>query len=384
MKGDVQKVIIKHLKTNHLENPLGYDLRKPVFSYVVEETESKKQKAARVTVALDPEFSDVVYDSGEREDIVNTAFELPIETEPQTRYFWKVQVWGDAGDTAVSDTAWFETPLETKAVQMHLEADWISPALTKEVQVTLVKRFSVDRPVKKARMYMVGLGLYELYLNGEKQGDECLLPGFCDYDTWIPYQMFEMELVQGENEIEVMLGDGWYKGVYGMRTVVENYGDRLACIGELRVWYEDGSCEVIPTDLSWQAKKSPVVFSGIYPGEVYDTTVDDSERFPVEVIGLDKSRLTPRLNPPITIHEHITPAEVIHTPAGETVLDMGQNMVGWLSFKCSAPRGTKLFFQFGEILQDGNFYNDNLRTAKAEFTYISDGTERVVRQHFTT
>ena len=376
-------MIIKHLKTNHLENPLGYDLQKPVFSYVVEETESKKQKAARVTVALDPEFSDVVYDSGEREDIVNTAFELPIETEPQTRYFWKVQVWGDAGDTAVSDTAWFETPLETKAVQMHLEADWISPALPKEVQVTLVKRFSVDRPVKKARMYMVGLGLYELYLNGEKQGDECLLPGFCDYDTWIPYQTFEMELIQGENEIEVMLGDGWYKGVYGMRTVVENYGDRLACIGELRVWYEDGSCEVIPTDLSWQAKKSPVVFSGIYPGEVYDTTVDDSERFPVEVIGLGKSRLTPRLNPPITIHEHITPTEVIHTPAGETVLDMGQNMVGWLSFKCSAPRGTKLFFQFGEILQDGNFYNDNLRTAKAEFTYISDGTERVVRQHFT-
>ena len=74
---------------------------------------------------------------------------------------------------------------------------------------------------------------------------------------------------------------------------------------------------------------------------------------------------------------------MIQTPAGETVLDMGQNMVGWLQFHCKAPAGTKLYFQFGEILQDDNFYNENLRSAEAEFTYISDGRERDVRQHFT-
>ena len=175
-------MVIKHLKTNHLENPLGYDLGTPVFSYVVEETESKKQKAAQITVALDPDFKEIVYDSGEREDILNTEFELPCEIRPVTRYYWKVQVWGDAGDTAVSDTAWFETPLETKSVQMHLEADWITPALPKEIQAVLIKKIIVEKPVRKARMYMVGLGLYELYLNGKKQGDECLLPGFCDYD----------------------------------------------------------------------------------------------------------------------------------------------------------------------------------------------------------
>ena len=88
------KIVIRHLKTNHLENPLGYDLGTQVFSYVAEETESKTQKAAQIIVALDPDFKEIAYDSGEREDIVNTAFELPIETEPQTRYFWKVQVWG--------------------------------------------------------------------------------------------------------------------------------------------------------------------------------------------------------------------------------------------------------------------------------------------------
>lgn len=176
----------------------------------------------------------------------------------------------------------------------------------------------------------------------------------------------------------------WVVQRHGLACVsFENYGDRLACIGEIHIEYEDGTKETICTDTSWKARKSKVVYSGIYPGEVYDATLDTSEVLDVETINLDKGRLEDRLSPPITIHEHIKPIEVIHTPAGETVLDMGQNMVGWLSFKCSAPKGTKLFFQFGEILQDGNFYNQNLRSAKAEFTYIADGTQCEVRQHFT-
>jgi alpha-L-rhamnosidase len=126
-----------------------------------------------------------------------------------------------------------------------------------------------------------------------------------------------------------------------------------------------------------------VTYDGIYPGEVFDLTVDDSELFQTEKLDLGYDRLTPRLDPPILIHEHIRPIEVIHTPAGESVLDMGQNMVGWLQFHTKAKKGTKLFFQFGEILQEGNFYNGNLRTAKAEFTYVSDGRECDVRQHFT-
>lgn len=371
-------MIITHLKTNHLENPLGFDPQKMTVSFVVEDTISKKQKEARIWVAKDEDFKAVVYDSGSRTDLLGTGFSLPLEWEPETRYYWKVQVWGDAGDTAVSPVAWVETPM-TKG----WDALWITPDAPKELQVTLEREIDIQKPVKKARMYMVGLGVYELYLNDEKQGEECLLPGFCDFDTWIPYQTYEMEVVPGKNKIEVMLGDGWYKGWFGLRQTHENYGDRLACIAELHIWYEDGTKEVIPTDHGWRAKKSKVIYSGIYPGEVFDMTLEDGETFPVKEIGLDKKKLKPRLNPPITVHERLTPIELIHTPAGETVLDMGQNMVGWLSFICKAPRGAKLFFQFGEILQDGNFYNDNLRTAKQEFTYISDGVEREVRQHFT-
>lgn len=369
---------ITRLKTNHLTNPMGYDLARPTISFVTEDTAGKRQAKAQVLVSLSEDFSTILYDSGENGNIPSTGFELPIQIQPMTRYYWKVNVQADNGESAKSDTAWFETPRTGE-----WQADWITPDMPKELQVFLVKTFSISKPVRKARMYMVGLGLYELYLNGEKQGGECLLPGFCAYDTWIPYQTYDISPKNGENEIQVLLGDGWYKGWFGLRKTEENYGDRLACIGELHIQYEDGTTEIIKTDTSWKAGKSRVISSGIYPGEVYDATLDISERFSVRNIDLDKKKLTPRLNPPITVHEKITPIELIHTPAGETVLDMGQNMVGWLQFRCKAPKGARLFFQFGEILQDGNFYNDNLRTAKAEFTYIADGRECEVRQHFT-
>lgn len=369
---------ITHLKVNHLVNPLGYDLKRPSVSYVVEDTAGKHQVKAQVKVALDEGFQHVIYDSGESENIVSTGYLVPVETKPETRYFWQVKVWADNGDEAESDTAWFETGKDGS-----WEADWITPKADKSLQVSVEKIIAVSKPVKRARMYMVGLGLYELYVNGEKQGEECLLPGYCDYDSWIQYQTYELRLSTGENKIEILLADGWYKGWFGLNKKEENYGDRLACIGEISIEYEDGTKEKICTDTSWKARKSKAIASAIYLGEAYDATLNTSEVFDVEKIELDKNRLSDRLSPPITIHERITPIEVIHTPAGETVLDMGQNMVGWLSFRCNAPAGTKLFFQFGEILQEGNFYNDNLRKAKAEFTYIADGTPCEVRQHFT-
>lgn len=369
---------INHLKVNHLVNPLGNDLNHPTVSYVVEDTTGMKQTMGQIVVALDDQFSSIVYDSGEREAMLSTGFELPITLNPSTRYFWKVRAAADNGDWAQSETAWFET-----AKDNLWSADWISPAADKKLQVCMNKNIEIYKPIERARMYMVGLGVYELYLNGKKQGEECLLPGFCAYDSWIPFQTFDIDLEQGENQIEIMLGDGWYKGWFGLRKTEENYGDRLACIGEVHIWYEDGTKDIICTDTSWKACRSKVTYSGIYPGEVYDANLNAEEEFNTEIINIDKEKLTPRLNPPITVHEKIKPVELIHTPSGETVLDMGQNMVGWLEFHCKAKRGTKLFFQFGEILQEGNFYNDNLRTAKAEFTYISDGIERDVRQHFT-
>ena len=374
---------IKHLKINHLTNPLGYDLANPTISYVAEQAAGKRQAFAQVQVSLKEDFSEILYDSGENDSIVSTGFELPIALSPMTRYYWKVRVADERSDEAWSDVQWFETAKTVTGNDCAWQAKWIKPQAEKNMQAAVWQDIEITKPVAKARAYMIGLGLYEFYLNGEKQGDECLLPGFCDYDSWLQYQTYELQLAKGKNRLELLLGDGWYKGRYGMRVKSENYGESLAALVEIHIRYEDGTEEIIGTDETWKARKSRIVSSGIYSGEVYDTTLDISEAFGTEVIELGYDRLLPRLSPAITVHEKIKPVEVIQTPAGETVLDMGQNMVGWLQFHCKAPAGTKLYFQFGEILQDDNFYNENLRSAEAEFTYISDGRERDVRQHFT-
>lgn len=374
---------ISHLKINHLTNPLGFDLANPTISYVVTEAAGKRQASAQVQVSLKEDFSEMLYDSGECDSIVSTGFELPIVLSPKTRYYWKVRVTDETGDSAVSDVQWFETAKTVTGETCTWQAKWITPQMEKEVQAVVWQDIEISKPVARARAYVIGLGLYEFYFNGEKQGDECLLPGFCDYDSWLQYQTYELQPGLGKSRVELVLGDGWYKGQYGLRKKEENYGDRLAALAEIHVWYEDGTEEVFGTDEHWKARKSRISGSGIYSGETFDMTLDVSETFGTELIELGYDRLSPRLSPPITVHERLKPVEVIHTPAGETILDMGQNMVGWLEFHCNAPSGTKLYFQFGEILQDGNFYNENLRTAAAEFTYISDGKERDVRQHFT-
>ena len=379
---------IERLKTNHLVNPLGFDMAFPTISYVVSGAKGVRQASARVLVASDAAFSGILYDSGEREDIVSTGFPLPVTLAPMTRYYWKVCVTDDTGESVESETAWFETAKDVSREPGQdaggdWAASWITPSLPKDVQAAVFRDIEITKPVRKARAYMTGLGAYEFYLNGEKQGEECLLPGFHAYDSWLQYQTFDISLRDGTNRVEIVLGDGWYKGNYGLIKRYENYGDALAAIAELHIWYEDGAHEVIGTDTAWKARKSRIVQSGIYSGEVYDASLSVDEAFPVREINLGADRLCPRLSPPITVHEKIRPVAVLHSPKGETILDMGQNMTGWITFRCAGPKGAKYYLQTGEILQDDCFYNENLRTAKSEFTYISDGMERRVREHFT-
>lgn len=191
-----------------------------------------------------------------------------------------------------------------------------------------------------------------------------------------------------------MLGNGWYKGRFTYRANArEIYGDRFALICELVVTYRDGTTEVVCSDQSWKAKPSHILASSIYDGEVQDANsylpgwsrpeLDDSGWDQVRLIDLGYGRLQERRSLPVRIKERIKPVEVIHTPNGETVLDFGQNMVGWVSFNTNAPKGARILLQYGEALQGGCFSQENLRSAKAEFTYIADGKPAKVRPHFT-
>ena len=365
------------LKTNHLVGPLGFDLKAPRVSFYVEDTEGKRPEAIRIQVSLDEDFGSLLYDSGRSSQLSMLGTKLPISLSPRTRYYWRAEVWADNGDYAISDTAWFETG----KMDEGWAAKWIGASLPGGQPPMLVRDFETTAPCAKGRVYACGLGLYELYLDGKKIGDEFLAPGCCEYDRWLPYQTYAVTLAPGPHRLEAWLGDGWYKGRFGLDHAENVYGDRHKLILELVM--EDPADQTIVTDEQWYAVPCPVISSSIYDGEVYDPGIPRLPRLPVEVLRDGTDLLCARHNPPVVIKETRTPLAVLHTPAGETVLDMGQNMAGFVRFQAWEPAGTRLRLQFGEILQDGNFYRDNLRTAKAEFVYLSDGTPREVRPHFT-
>ena len=373
---------IRRLKVNHIKNPTGFELGKPVLSWVVSESTGQRQKTARVRLAEDPAMERVVFDSGMDAEISSIAYPLPetVELLPAVRYYWDVAVEVDDGDFGISEQAFFETP----AVMPSLSGEMIAPV--EEMAVCeFFHTVEVDGPVKRARAYVTALGVFEVRLNGEKVGEEYLTPYSNDYDSWQQVITFDVteQLRQGENEVSAIVAPGWYSGYFGFEGKNKIYGDKLGLFLHLDIVTEDGGTRTLATDTSWKARQCAIRYAEIYHGEVYDPGYQADEVFDTEVLPYDKAKLSPRRSLPVVVKERLVPKRVLHTPKGETVIDLGQNMVGWVSFVCREPKGTKIRLQYGEVLQNGCFFRENLRSAKAEFTYISDGAERVVRPHLT-
>ncbi len=375
------------LRTNHCIQPLGLALEKPIFSWVAEETDAKKQAAAQIVVKDDA--GKTVFDSGRREDISSLGFEADMGLVPRTRYTWEVTVWADNGDSA-SAGDWFETAKENEPWQ----AKWIAADFEdKERQPLLAKDFTVTGEIASARAYACGLGLYELEINGKKAGNEYLLPGYHCYDANLEYQTFDVTklLSTGSNTLGLSLGPGWYKGDIVFDRYHDLYGDTMQAICELHITKKDGTEQVVVTDESWKSYPSPVVFSNIYDGEHYNAQEEISDwscsHCEMEsrgvVIRNEQTSLTARLSPKIVKKRESAPVEILHTEKNETVLDFGQNMTGWVEFSCREPAGTEIVLTYGEVLQNGCFYRDNLRSAKAEYRYRSNGKSARVRPHFT-
>ncbi len=380
------------LKTNHLTNPLGYRMERPTFSWKMESNGSVLCWS-RVEISADEDFSEILYDSGQVKGLLGLDFQPDFVPAPRTRYFWRVSAAAGNGDTGVSDPAWFETALPANGWQ----AKWISPDFDSKIHPVFQKSFTLPDGIISARAYACGLGIYELSVNGRKAGEEYLLPGFHAYDYWLQYQTFDVtDLLQsGENTVSAALGNGWYKGRFGFQSgACEWYGDTFQFLCQLEVTLSDGTRQVICTGEDWACRPGNCLESSIYDGEFTDGSMElagldvfggekDGGWTAVKCSGLGMEKLSPRLSPAITYQEAIPVAEVIHTPAGETVFDFGQELTGWVEFVCHAPKGTKLTLKFGELLQDENFYQGNLRTAKATFTYISAGKGEKVRPRFT-
>lgn len=364
------------VKINGIHNPVGYSLDTALCSWKVRNAKGAKQKHAKIEVSLEENFGDIFYEL--EGDLSSLETRLEMELTPRTRYFYRVTVESDIGETAVSETYFFETGKLNEPWQ----AKWIGMPQNGTFHPEFHKCFGLSKEIKQARLYICGLGLFEAYLGETKIGDDLLAPFISDYLEHFQYCTYDVtDQLQQENELTVLLGRGWYMGKFGLSC--QTHPERpFALIAELHIDYEDGSSEVIATDESWQYRNSFVTFSDIYDGEAQNYLAAQSDWNYASTVDAP-GKLIERYSPCVRVMERLPVREIIHTPAGETVLDFGQNFAGFVECRQSIPKGTELKLEFGEILQNGCFYHENYRTAKSEFTYISDGVSRIVRPHFT-
>ncbi len=377
---------IERLKINHLTTPLGFRLDEPQLSWVVTESTGTKPVWARVEAAADASFANLLYDSGKRDDLNPLACPLPLTFAPRTRYFWRVTVCADDGDCGTA-SSWFETG----KMDEPFAGQWIAAPFEKTVHPILRRTFALEDAAEDARLYITGLGLYEAYLNGQPVTDEVLTPFYNDYNFWVQVQTYDVTglLRAGENVLDVYLGNGWYKGFGpnesdGSRT--ELYGDRMQMLAELRAVLPDGKSFCLASDESFRCHTGPVLESTIYDGEIYDARLaDPGEDGWAAAVSVDApvGAAADRLSTPLRRHEAIKPVKLLHTPAGEQVLDFGQVITGWVEADVLLPAGAEMALDYGELLQHDNFYNENLRSAKAHFSFTSDGKPAHVRPHFT-
>ena len=380
---------VTDLMCNHLANPAGYHMEDLHLSWKVSESGSAKERWSRVQILEEMRPDAVILDTGEEADLHGhlDAGAASLHLKPLTKYYWKVTVCDEAGEIAESEIAWFRTAKDEKS----WTARWIRPE--SEAYGRVGTRFTFPQDVESAVISVCGVGLYELYLDGEKVGDEYLAPGFNNYHEWIQFQTYELPALKaGEHRLDLYLGNGWYKGRYilmGPGIDHNKYGDTAAAILEMAVTFADESTGLIATDESWYAAESPIRADGLYDGETLDEhgfgEVGDAPRKAGKVLlaDLGTERLTARYSVPVRIQETRKPVSVLHTPKGEVVLDFGQNMAGWVTFRNRLEDGASCSYQVGEILQNDCFYRENYRTAEAAFHYVSDGKEKWVRPHFT-
>lgn len=248
-----------------------------------------------------------------------------------------------------------------------------------------LKNFRCAAKAEKAILKITALGVYEVKLNGERVGDFILAPGWTSYLNRLQVQSYDVtNLLKTENSLEVTVGQGW-RAIANKRDGSDFLGYRdTALIAELTIVYADGTAESIVTDSSWTARESKLRYTNIYDGDIYDATFKAGSARHCICVDLEKDMLIPQEGEKIVEHERMPALQVIKTPAGETVIDFGQNMTGYVEFRIKGTPGAQATISHGETLdRDGNFYNANYRSADAQIKFICDGEEHIYKSALT-
>lgn len=269
---------------------------------------------------------------------------------------------------------------------MITNAEWISsPIDIGEVCPIFSKDIKVSKPIQKAELSISATGVYEARMNDKRVGDFILAPGLTSYKSRLQYQTYDVtDMLENENTLRICLGKGWYRGRISAGDKVINETDG-AVIAELIITYNDGSAESVITDNSWSVRTSRILFSDFYDGETYDASAECKFIGTADInTSISKSSLILQEGENVTEHEKIKPISMFITAKGEKVIDFGQNIAGYVALDLTANKGDKIVISHAEVLDsNGNFYNENYRSAKSRLEYVCCNGHQTYKPFFT-
>ena len=354
------------LRTEYLVNPIGIDIVAPRLYWNAEG--GTKQTAYQI---IAKSGGKIIWNTGKVASSRMTH--ILYEGQPlhsREKVYWSVKLWDENGEGGEISTGSFEMGLLENT-------DWEAKWITGNYKVKKSERYPVDcfrkhisitREVKSARLYITACGLYEARLDGEKIGNYCLAPGHTDYRKRVQYQTYDVtELLSvGNHTMTVQLADGWYRGSTGAWGIRNQYGTETKLLAQLEISYADGKRDLIVTDESWDwSNDGPIRFADNKDGEVVNANREPSYSANAKVTSHTVVP-TASNNVPVTEHEQFTPM-VTKAPNGKWLLDFGQNIAGYVSFRIQANAGQKLTFRFGELLdEEGNLTLKNIQCVSKE------------------
>ena len=373
-------------------DPLGIDVIQPRLSWKLHSRwRGQKQSAYQILVATTRDLLD-----DDRADLWNTG---KIDSDQSTfigyagkpltsrvTCYWKVRVWDKEGKPSpFSDIAVWEMGLLEAS---DWKGQWLTaPTKESEAAPLFRKGFVLSKPVRSARVYICGLGYYELRLNGDKVGDHVLDPAFTRYDRRALYVTYDVteQLEKGFNALGVALAGGWYdmptRAAWDFDKAAWRARPTLRC--QLELTFADGSTRTIASDKTWRVAPGPLTYHSIRKGQVYDARTEipgwDEPEFrdadwPFAKIGTGpKGRLTAQMQEPIKVTQTLEPVRITEPKRGIYVFDLGQNIAGWVRIKVSGPAGTKVVLKYAERLKDdGNIDQEAIAVHVKESDFQKD------------
>lgn len=370
---------VEQPRCEYLQNPLGVDSVRPRLSWTLASgARGARQTAYQIVVASTEERLRTgegdLWDSGRvaSDESLNIAY-AGREPASGRRCWWKVRVWDEAGTAGEwSEPAFWEMGLlraaDWQPARWIRAPDALDPSVEPDPAPLFRTHFEVAKPVARARLYGTGLGFHEMYLNGEKVGDQVLSPVFTQYEKRVCYLVHDVtaQLREGRNALGAMLGNGWYnqhaREVWQIHRAAWRDRPKLLCLQVIE--FADGTRQIVASGPQWRVAHGPVRYDGIRNGETYDARhempgwntadYDDADWQLAALAEPPAGELTWEGMPPVRVTETLKPLAVTALADGRQVVDFGQNIAGWARLRVSGPAGTEVRLKYGErLLEDG-------------------------------